>query len=66
MMTIGALVQRKPFIGVQGAPMHPPYYGIITDVGPDDICKVVFVYRDGSLINYDLPKAELEFIQGVG
>ena len=54
---IGSLVQRRPFIGVQGAPMHPPYYGFIAGIAPiinsaasvtEYQYEVVFILRDGS------------------
>jgi hypothetical protein len=54
---VGSLVQRRPFIGVQGAPMHPPYYGFIVDIvsvknstAPvtEYQYEVVFILRDGN------------------
>ncbi len=54
---VGSLVQRRPFIGVQGAPMHPPYYGFIASIAPvvnsaasveEYAYEVVFILRDGS------------------
>ena len=37
---IGSLVQRRPFIGVQGAPMYPPYYGFIVDIIAVEKCNI--------------------------
>jgi hypothetical protein len=54
---IGSLVQRRPFIGVQGAPMYPPYYGFIVGIAPIENqaasvreyeYEVVFILRDGN------------------
>ena len=54
---IGSLVQRRPFIGVQGAPMHPPYYGFIVDIIAVENSaapvteyqyEIVFILRDGN------------------
>jgi len=54
---VGSLVQRRPFIGVQGAPMHPPYYGFIVDIiavknsaAPvtEYQYEIVFILRDGN------------------
>ena len=54
---VGSLVQRRPFIGVQGAPMYPPYYGFIVDIAPIENqaasvreyeYEVVFILRDGN------------------
>ena len=54
---IGSLVQRRPFIGVQGAPMYPPHYGFIVDVilienqaasVKEYEYEVVFILRDGN------------------
>tara|TARA_Y100000385_G_scaffold211740_1_gene219833 strand:+ start:1585 stop:1836 length:252 start_codon:yes stop_codon:yes gene_type:complete len=54
---IGSLVQRRPFIGVQGAPMYPPHYGFIVDVTlienqaasvKEYEYEVVFILRDGN------------------
>jgi len=54
---VGSLVQRRPFIGVQGAPMHPPFYGFVANIAPvinsaasveEYAYEVVFILRDGS------------------
>jgi len=54
---IGSLVQRRPFIGVQGAPMYPPYYGFIAGITliensaasvEEYEYEVVFILRDGN------------------
>jgi hypothetical protein len=54
---IGSMVKRRPFIGVQGAPMHPSYYGFIVDIvavknstAPvtEYQYEVVFILRDGN------------------
>ena len=54
---IGSLVQRRPYVGVQGALMHPPYYGFIAGITPVENqasiveeyqYEVVFILRDGN------------------
>ena len=54
---VGSLVQRRPYIGVQGAPMYPPYYGFIVDIIPVEnqasiveeySYEIVFILRDGN------------------
>ena len=55
---IGSMVQRRPFIGVQGAPMYPSYMGFVVRVEPVENrggsveeyqYEVVFILRDGNL-----------------
>jgi len=55
---IGSMVQRRPFIGVQGAPMYPAYMGFVVSVEPIENqagsveeyqYEVVFILRDGNL-----------------
>ena len=54
---IGSMVKRRPFVGVQGAPMHPPYYWFIVDIIPVENqasiveeyqYEIVFILRDGN------------------
>jgi len=56
---IGSMVQRRPFIGVQGAPMYPSYVGFIVSIDPIESqagaveeyrYEVVFILRDGNLM----------------
>ena len=55
---IGSMVQRRPFIGVQGAPMYPSHMGFVVSVEPlenqagsveEYQYEVVFILRDGNL-----------------
>ena len=54
---IGSMVKRRPFVGVQGAPIHLPYYGFIVDIIPVENqasiveeyqYEIVFILRDGN------------------
>ena len=59
-MNVGDLVRRKPYKGGLNSYHAPTYYGIVSCVYPNGLCKVVFILKGGDRKVIKLSETDLE------